>query len=82
MANSKRKKSDVPKEEDVFTLDVLLDLYDNQDLDLTVKARQCYLTEQHKALDHRTWLHNDDLKNHSVLRKMGKQNAKDLIKQG
>jgi hypothetical protein len=77
---AKKKKSDVPKEEDVFTLDVLLDLFDNGDLDLTVKARQCYLTEQHKALDHRTWLHTSDLKNQSVLRKIGKQNAKDLIR--
>ena len=81
MASSiKRKKSDVPKEEDILTLDVLLDLFDNGDLDLTIKARQCYLTDQHKAFDQRTWLHNDDLQNQSVLRKMGKQNAKDLIK--
>jgi hypothetical protein len=80
MSTKSKKKSDAPKEDAIQTLDVILDLYLNGDLDMSVKARQCYLTEQHKALDHRTWLHNDDLENQVRLRGMGKQNGKDLLR--
>lgn len=77
---SNKKKSDVPSIDEIQTLDIILDLFENGDLDMSFKARQCYLTEQHKALNQPTWLHNDQLINHLQLRKMGKRSAKDLLR--
>jgi hypothetical protein len=78
MAN--RKKSDVPPEDEVPLLDVLLDLYMGGDLDLSIKARKCYLNEDHKRYDIITWMHNDELETQIKMRGMAKQNARVILK--
>ena len=78
MAN--RKKSDVPPEDEVPLLDVLLDLYMGGDLDLSIKARKCYLNEDHKHYDIITWMHNDELETQIKMRGMAKQNARVILK--
>jgi len=61
-------------------LQEVLEQYQEGTLDMTQKARKCYLSEKEKMLNRPSWIHNDELKGHILLRQMSKQNAKDLIK--
>lgn len=62
-------------------LSELLDQYEIGTLDMQERARKCYLTEKEKHFNRHTWIHNDELKNQSFLRKIGKGNGRDLLKQ-
>jgi hypothetical protein len=59
----------------------LLDEYEMGTLDMQEKARKCYLTEKEKHFGRVSWIHNDELKNQSVLRGLAKNGAKDLLRQ-
>jgi hypothetical protein len=60
-------------------IDVLND-FENGTLDMTKAARKCYLNEKEKLLNRPTWIHNEELKNQSILRKIGTGNSRDLLK--
>ena len=65
---------------EVQLLQDIIDDYERGTLDMTQLARKCYLTERDKMANRTTWVHNDELKNHSLLRSMSKTSAKrDLL---
>jgi len=68
------------QENNIPLLQEVLEQYQNGTLDMTQKARKCYMSEKEKHFKRVEWIHNDDLKNHSLLRSMSKQNAKDLLR--
>jgi len=62
-------------------LSELLDQFEMGTLDLQERARKCYLSEKEKHFARITWIHNDELKNQSVLRGIAKNGSKDLLRQ-
>jgi hypothetical protein len=66
---------------EILLLSENLDQYEAGTLDMTERARKCYLTEKEKFLNKTVWIHNDELKNQMLLRKMGKSSGKDLLRQ-
>ncbi len=70
------------KEEEIPTLAQLVDLYEEGKLDTSKRiARKCYMNDLHKYKKIITWVHDDEMKGHSVLRGMSKSNAhRDLLK--
>lgn len=68
------------QENNIPLLSKVLDEYENGSLDMSQVARKCYLSEREKMANRVTWIHNDELKNHSLLRKMSGNNAKDILK--
>lgn len=61
-------------------LQEVLEQYQDGTLDMTQKARKCYLSEMERHLGRVSWIHNDELNNHLVLRQMSKQNTRDFVK--
>lgn len=59
----------------------LLDQFEMGTLDMQERARKCYLSEKEKHFNRHTWIHNDELKNQSVLRGLAKHGSKDLLRQ-
>lgn len=74
------KQSPTP-DENVLMLEEILDQYEAGLIEPNSSARKCYMTELHKHHGHITWIHDDELRGHSLLRKMGKQQTRDIIKQ-
>ncbi len=68
------------QENDIPLLQEVLEQYQNGTLDMTQKARKCYLSEKEKHFKRVEWIHNDNLEAHLILRGMAKQNAKDLLR--
>lgn len=68
-------------ENSIPLLQEVLDQFEAGTLDMSVKARKCYLSEKEKHFNRVSWIHNDELKNQSTLRGMSKKNAKDFLKQ-
>jgi hypothetical protein len=62
-------------------LSELLDQFEMGTLDLQERARKCYLTEKEKHFNRHTWIHNDELKNQSVLRGLSRNGGRDLLRQ-
>lgn len=62
-------------------LEEVLDQFDNGDLVPENEARKVYLTQQHQAKGTITWVHDHELRGHSLLRKMGKSANRDLLRQ-
>jgi hypothetical protein len=62
------------------TLAELLDEYENGTLNLEESAHKYYLTEQHKAFDNVSWIHNHELAVQSTLRKIAKSAERDLLR--
>lgn len=58
----------------------VLDQFDDGALDMSVLARKCYLSEVEKHYGRVSWIHNDDLKNQSLLRSMSKKANRDFLK--
>ena len=69
------------QENNIFTLAELLDQYDDGTLDMEVLARKYYMSEKEKHFNRVSWIHNDELKNQSLLRGMAKNGSKDLLRQ-
>jgi hypothetical protein len=69
------------QENNILTLSELLDQYDAGTLDMTELARKYYISEKEKHFGRVSWIHNDELKNQSLLRGMAKNGAKDLLRQ-
>ena len=65
----------------IKTLTELLDEYDAGTLDIEILARKCYMSEKEKHFNRPSWIHNDELKNQSLLRGMAKNGIKDLLRQ-
>jgi hypothetical protein len=61
-------------------LQEVLEQYQNGILDMTQKARKCYMSEKEKHYGRVSWVHNDELESHIIFRGMAKQNAKDLLR--
>ena len=68
-------------ENNIPTLAELLDQYDTGTLDMTERARKYYMTEKEKHFNKVSWIHNDELKNQSLLRGMARNGSKDLLRQ-
>lgn len=76
-----KKGSTEPQEEVFLTLAELLDQFDDGKIDISGhSARKYYLTEKDKALNKVSWIHDDEIKNQSVLRKLSKGNSRDLLR--
>jgi hypothetical protein len=69
------------QENNIFTLAELLDQYDDGTLDMEVLARKYYMSEKEKHFNRISWIHNDELKNQSLLRGMARNGIKDLLRQ-
>ena len=68
------------QENNILTLAEVLDQFEAGTLDMTEMARKCYLTEKDKHFNKVSWIHNDELKNQSLLRGMAKNGARDLLR--
>jgi hypothetical protein len=68
------------QENNIPLLQEVLEQYQEGTLDMTQKARKCYLSEMEKHLGRVSWIHNDELKTHVTLRQMSKQHARDFMK--
>ena len=64
----------------VDLLQEVIEEYREGTLDMTQKARKCYLSEMEKHIGRVSWIHNDELQGHILLRGMSKQNARDFVK--
>ena len=62
-------------------LEEVLDQFENGDLIAENEAIKVYLTQQHQAKGIITWVHDHELRGHSLLRKMGKSANRDLLRQ-
>ena len=67
-------------ENNIPLLQEIIEQFDSGTLDMSVKARKCYMSELERHQNRVTWIHNDELKAHSTLRGMSKQNARDLLR--
>lgn len=67
-------------ENNIPLLQEILEQYQEGTLDMTQRARKCYLSEKEKFANRVSWVHNDELNNHIMLRQMSKHNAKDLLR--
>jgi hypothetical protein len=61
-------------------LQEVLEQYRDGTLDMTQRARKCYLSERERMSNNVSWIHNDELEKQMILRKMSKDHAKDLLK--
>jgi hypothetical protein len=68
------------QENNIPLLSEILDEYEAGILDMTHLARRCYLSEKEKHFKRTTWVHNEELKTHSLLRRMNSTNGKDLLR--
>jgi len=68
------------QENNVQLLSEILDEYEAGTLDMEQIARKCYLSEREKAAGRVAWIHNDELKNQSLLRRMSKGSGRDFLK--
>ena len=68
------------QENNIPLLQEVLEQYQNGTLDMTQKARKCYMSEKERHFGRVEWIHNDNLENHLILRGMAKQNARDLLR--
>lgn len=69
------------QENNILLLSEILDQYEAGTLDMTEMARKCYLSEREKHFNKSVWIHNDELKNQVLLRKIGKSGGRDLLRQ-
>lgn len=67
--------------DDIPLLAELLDQFEMGTLDMQERARKCYLSEKEKHFGRITWVHNDELKNQSILRGLSKNGGRDLLRQ-
>lgn len=58
-------------EDDVILLSALIEKYEAGDYVPTGTAQKCYLTEQHQFQKIVTWVHDSELPNYIMLRKIG-----------
>jgi hypothetical protein len=68
------------QENKIALLSEILDEYEAGTLDMTEMARKCYLSEKERHFNRVSWVHNNELKNHVLLRKMSSKDGKDLLK--
>jgi hypothetical protein len=68
------------QENNIPLLQEVLEQYQQGILDMSQRARKCYLSEKEKFIGRTSWVHNDELKSHLVLRGMSKQNNRDLLR--
>jgi hypothetical protein len=69
------------QENKILLLSEILDEYDAGTLDMSVSARKYYMSEKEKHFNRTSWIHNDELKNQSLLRGISKHGSKDLLRQ-
>ena len=69
------------QENNIELLAEILNQYDAGTLDMSVRARKCYLSEKEKHFNRVSWVHNDELKNQSLLRGIAKKGSKVLLRQ-
>ena len=66
---------------EIKLLEDLLNSFDDGLLTPENNAHKCYLTELHQHKGIVTWVHDHELRGHSLLRKMGKSSSRDLLRQ-
>ena len=69
------------KQDNIPLLSEIIDEYEAGTLDMTVMARKCHLSEQERHHNRIHWIHNEELKNYSLLRGLAKHGSKDLLRQ-
>jgi hypothetical protein len=68
------------QENNIPLLQDVLEQYQDGTLDMTQRARKCYMSEKEKHYGRVVWIHNDELQTHSLLRNISKASArKDLL---
>ncbi len=68
------------QENNIQMLSEILDQYESGEIVPAGKARKCYLNEANKRKNVITWVHDGELQNHSLLRKMSSISARrDLL---
>jgi hypothetical protein len=67
-------------ESNIPLLQEVLEQYREGILDMSQRARKCYLSERERIAGRVAWIHNDELESHIILRGMAKQNTKDLLR--
>lgn len=68
------------QENNIQMLSDILDQYENGEIVPAGKARKCYLTEANKKKNIVTWVHDNELQNHALLRRMSSTSARrDLL---
>jgi hypothetical protein len=68
------------QENKILLLSEILDEYEAGTLDMTEMARKCYLSEKEKHYNRISWVHNRELKNHALLRRMNNKDGRDLLR--
>ena len=68
-------------ENNIPTLEEILNEFEAGTLETGGAARKCYLTELHKHKKIITWVHDHELRGHLLLKKMGKSASRDLLRQ-
>ena len=68
------------QENKIPLLQEVLNEYQMGTLDMSQAARKCYLSEKERAVGRVSWVHNDELKAHTILRKIAGDNMRDLLK--
>ena len=68
------------QENNIQLLSEILDQYEAGTLDMTEMARKCYMSEKEKHYNRVSWVHNGELKNHTLLRKMNSKDGRDLLR--
>ena len=61
-------------------LSEVLDQFEEGTLDMTEMARKCYMSEREKHAGRVSWIHNVELKNQALLRRMSKGANRDFLK--
>jgi hypothetical protein len=68
------------QENKILLLSEILDEYEAGTLDMTAMARKCYLSEKERQYNRVSWVHNQELKNHALLRRMNSKDGRDLLR--
>lgn len=78
--NTKDVSIPPPPIDDIKMLEEILDDFESGYFTVNNHARKCYLSEEQKAKGHITWIHDNELQGQCMLRKMGKQQSRDVIR--
>ena len=68
------------QENNIPTLEELLNDYEAGKIEIGSSARKYYMTEAHKYKNIVSWIHDHELKNQLLLKNMGKRSSRDLLR--
>ena len=68
------------QENNIQTLEELLNDFEAGKIEIGNSARKYYMTEAHKYKNIVSWIHDHELKNQMLLKNMGKRSSRDLLR--